>query len=49
LGQWYFASGGGFVIGIVYLRMEGLWNKIFGCFFMLSNIIMIWLLLASMV
>jgi|GEM_PF-1796710 len=44
-----FLLAGGFVIGIIYLRMKGAWNKIFGWFFILNNIVMFRFLLNALV
>lgn len=39
---------GGFIIGIIFLRMKGTWNKIIGWFFILDNIIMLRLLFEAL-
>jgi len=40
---------GGFIVGIIYLRMAGVGYKILGVFFILNNIVMLRLLLEALV
>jgi hypothetical protein len=44
-----FLLTGGFILGTIFLKRRGIWNKIVGWFFILNNIIMLRFLLDASV